>query len=55
MQLEKLAGIWDGSDLQAVAKEVFDEYEPQALESANYIPFKVHCEKLQETAAASEA
>ncbi|MBL6704911.1 MAG: HDOD domain-containing protein [Planctomycetaceae bacterium] len=55
LQLEKLAGIWDGFDLQAVAKEVFDEYEPQALESANYIPFKVHCEKLLETAAANKA
>lgn len=52
-QLEKLAGIWSGFDLQAVAKDVFSEYEPQALESANYIPFKVHCEKLLEAAADS--
>jgi hypothetical protein len=51
-QLEELAGIWNGFDLHAVASDVFDEYEPQALESANYIPFKAHCEKLLEAAAA---
>lgn len=50
-QLEKLAGIWSGFDLHAVATEVFSEYEPQALESANYIPFKTHCEKMLEAAA----
>jgi HD-like signal output (HDOD) protein len=50
-QLEKLAGLWSGFDLHAVAKDVFSEYEPQALESANYIPFKTHCEKMLEAAA----
>lgn len=53
-QLQKLAGIWSGFDLHAVASDVFNEYEPQALESANYIPFKVHCGKLLETTAALE-
>jgi HD-like signal output (HDOD) protein len=45
-QLEKLAGIWSGFDLHVVAKGVSNEYEPQALESTNYIPFKTHCENL---------
>lgn len=54
-QLEKLAGIWDGFDLHTVASDVFNEYEPQALESANYIPFKAHCEKLLEATAAHES
>ena len=50
-QLEKLACTWSSFDLHAVAKDVFSEYEPQALESTNYIPFKTHCEKMLEAAA----
>jgi len=50
-QLEKLACNWSDFDLHTVAKDVFSEYEPQALESTNYIPFKTHCEKMLEAAA----
>ena len=50
-QLEKLACNWSDFDLHTVAKDVFSEYEPHALESTNYIPFKTHCEKMLEAAA----
>jgi HD-like signal output (HDOD) protein len=48
-QLVQLSGVWDDFDLQSLANDVYDEYEPQALDSENYIPLKVHCEKLLET------
>lgn len=49
-QLVDLGSVWKDFDLQRLANEVYHEYKPQALESANYIPFKVRCEKHLEAA-----
>lgn len=41
--LIKLHDIWKVFDLNQIAEEVFVQYEQQALDAANYIPFKEHC------------
>lgn len=48
--LARLSDIWKAFDLHATAEDMYEEYESQALESANYIPFKVHCERLRKDA-----
>ncbi|NQV27651.1 MAG: HDOD domain-containing protein [Rhodopirellula sp.] len=41
-QLQNLSEVWNAFDLQEVAEDVYQEYQAQSLDSANYIPVRDH-------------
>jgi HD-like signal output (HDOD) protein len=49
-QLQNLSNIWNAFDLVQFAEVVHEEYQPQARDSANYIPLRDHVRKLLESA-----
>lgn len=49
-ELQNLSEVWNAFDLEQIAENVYQEYTPQALDSANYIPLRGHVRKLQQAA-----
>lgn len=45
-QLQNLSNIWNTFELDQVAEAVFEEFQSQARDSANCIPFRDHVRKL---------
>jgi HD-like signal output (HDOD) protein len=50
-QLQNLSNVWNAFDLNLFAEAVYEEYQPQARDSANCIPLRDHVRKLLELAA----
>ncbi len=50
-QLQNLSNVWNAFDLEQLAETVYEEYQPQARDSANCIPLRDHVRKLLESVA----
>jgi len=53
--LGRLSTAWKAFDLKQTAELVYEDYQRQALESANHIPLKVHCDRFYEALAVQPA
>jgi HD-like signal output (HDOD) protein len=51
-QLQNLSNVWNAFDLELIAEAVYEEYQPQARDSANCIPLRDHVRKLLASATA---
>ena len=49
-QLQNLSNVWNAFDLEQFAETVYEEYQPQARDSANHISLRDHVRKLLEPA-----
>jgi len=54
-QLALLGDMWKSFRLRLIALETYEDYEPMALDSSSYIPFRQNCERYLATREVVEA